>query len=145
MSVRKLIQEAKEAGPKWLRPNTERGGDEYGEISRTRRQLRLKASDLQSAVKKARLGHLSDKHWSKLDNTESWKANKWDANHYAKKYKRDIKSVYKGYKQGAEMPAPVVLHRPGKQPYLVGGNTRLLAASAMGIRPKVLHVRLKGK
>jgi hypothetical protein len=143
--IRRLIQEGTELleDPKWHRPDTSKGGPEHGEIQRTRASLKLKAKDLHAAVKRARLGHLSDKHWSSMSNTESWKANKWDADYYAKKYKRDIKRVYKGYKEGAKMPAPIVLHRPGKQPYCVGGNTRLLAASAVGIRPKVLHVRMK--
>ena len=143
--IQDLILEGRELleDPKWHRPNTSKGGDEYGELIRTRRELRLKSKELHSAVKRARLGQLSDKHWSKLDNTGSWQANKRDADYDAKRYGRDIKSIYKGYKTGEKMPAPIVLHRPGKKPYLVGGNTRLLAASAMKIRPKVLHVRMK--
>ena len=129
--------------PKWHRPDVSRSGPEYGEITRTRRSLKLPAKELHAAVKKAKLGPLSDKHWEKLSNTESWKANKADAHYIAKKYKRDIGRIFRGFKQGTKTPAPIVLHRKGKNPYLIGGNTRLLAASAAKIRPKVLHVRLK--
>jgi hypothetical protein len=139
-----LLEEVKAAqGPKWHRPNIAKGGDEYGEITRTRRELRLKSAPLHTAMAKGRLGTLSDKHWSRMDNTDSWKATKASANKLAKEYGRDIKRVHTGFKEGHKMPAPIVLHRKGKRPYLVGGNTRLMAASATGIRPKVFHVRIK--
>lgn len=136
--------------PKWVRPDVTHTG-ERGELLRTRRSLGRKgktrpgvsAADLHKAVSKAKLGHLSDKHWSKATNTDSWKLDKKAAAKHAETYGRDIKRVYKGFKAGDKIPAPIVLHRPGKRPYVVAGNTRLMAASATGIRPKVLHVRLK--
>lgn len=135
--LRGLLEE-----PQWHRPDTSSRG-EGGELSRTRRALKLPAKDLHAAVKKARLGALSDKHWSKLQNTDSWKTGKGKAHRLAKEYGRDIKPIVHGIKHGSKMPAPIVLHRKGEDPYLVAGNTRLMAASASKIRPKVLHVRLK--
>ena len=143
MRLRALIAEMRATlGPRWVRPDTSNQG-EGGEIRRTISSLRIPAGALHAAVASAKLAPLSDEHWSQVANTESWKATKEDADYYAGKYKRDIQKIYDGYKAGAEMPAPIVLHRPGKRPYCIAGNTRLLAASAMGIRPHVLHVKLK--
>jgi hypothetical protein len=36
----------------------------------------------------------------------------------------------------------MVVHRKGKPPYLVGGNTRLMVSRALGITPHVIHARL---
>lgn len=142
--MRELIEQLRILleGPQWHRPDTSSRG-EGGELSRTRRTLGLPASKLHAAVKRARLGTLSDKHWSKLQNTDSWKTGKTKAHRLAKEYGRDIKPIMHGLKHGSKMPAPIVLHRKGEDPYLVAGNTRLMAARASKIRPKVLHVRLK--
>jgi hypothetical protein len=143
--LRSLLEE-----PKWRRPDVSRSGDSdksgdaYGELRRTIGSLRIPAKDLHAAAKNAKLGALSDKHWSKISNSESWgTTTKAKAQHYATAYRRDIKKIYHGFKHGEEIPAPIVLHRKGKPPYVVAGNTRLMAARAAKIRPKVLHVRLK--
>jgi hypothetical protein len=135
--LRALLAEAQ-----WHRPDVSRKG-EGGELSRTRRTLKIRAKDLHAAVKTARVGDLSDAHWAKLRNTDSYKATRSDAHHAAKRYGRDVKKIFHGLKNGHKLPAPIVLHRKGKAPYLVAGNTRLMAASASKVRPKVLHVRLK--
>lgn len=142
--MRRLLERLRNLleGPEWHRPDVSRDG-EGEELSRTRRSLRVPAKELHAAVKKAKLGVLSDKHWEKLQNTDSWQATKADTHRLAKKYGRDVKPIFRGIKKGDKMPAPIVLHRKGKAPYLVAGNTRLMAASATKIRPKVLHVRLK--
>ena len=142
--MRQLLKQLRELmeEPQWHRPDVSKAG-EGEELSRTRRTLKLPSRELHAAVKKARLGSLSDKHWEKLQNTDSWEASKADAHRAAKKYGRDVGKIFHGIKHGAEIPAPIVLHRKGKAPYLVAGNTRLMAASASKIRPKVLHVRMK--
>ena len=140
--LRALVEE-----PKWVRPKTRPGDEdsEHNELTRTAKELGVPSRNLNRSLATARLGRLSDKHWKSMDNTTSYGTDKASAEWDAKKHNRDIDRIYKGFEGGDEMPAPIVLHRPGKPPYLVGGNTRLMAAAASGIRPKVLHVRLKGK
>lgn len=148
MRLRQLIEELVAAvedhppvgGPRWQRPDVEQ---EKGELARTRKTLRLPAPKLHAALAKAKLGALSDKHWKNLQNTWSYKVKRKDHVKWAKEIGRDTKRLDKGFKEGHKMPAPIVLHRKNKPPYLVAGNTRLSAASVHGVRPKVLHVRVK--
>ena len=129
-------------GPKWHRPDVGPKG-ERGEISRTNRSLKIPSNKMKAALKTARIGTLSDKHWSNLQNTWSYKIKRKEHEQYAGEIGRNTKRLDKGFKEGHKMPVPIVLHRKGKKPYLIAGNTRLSAASVHKIQPKVLHVRLK--
>ena len=42
---------------------------------------------------------------------------------------------------GGTLPAPIVLMQ-NNEPYLVGGNTRLMVSRAMGVQPMILKVVL---
>jgi hypothetical protein len=116
---------------------------ERDEVERTSADLGIPLDKLHAAVKKAKLGTLSTKHWSKLTNSESYKATPTKARRIAKKYDKDLPGIIHRFKNKISTAAPIVLHRKGEQPYLVAGNTRLAVASGEGIRPKVLHVRMK--
>ena len=48
-------------------------------------------------------------------------------------------------KYGTSMPAPIVMKGDEDWYYLIGGNTRLMAARALGIRPKILLVDVSNK
>lgn len=122
----------------WKKPDID---EEIGEIRRTAKAFGMSAKALREAAKKAKIENLDDKTWSKLENTDSFDTDTvGKAMALAKEYDRDIASVVKGI--GGDLPAPIVLMKKGEPPYLIGGNTRLMAARAVGARPKVLMVRI---
>jgi len=127
--------------PKWRKPDL---GDEMGEIERTAEELGVDPRKLKHAAKKGGVSKLSDKDWEGMENTDSWETDTPEkARDLAKEYERDISRVEAGLDKGGNMPAPVVLFRKDKPPYLIGGNTRLMAARAKGIRPKIWKVQLE--
>ncbi len=76
-----------------------------------------------------------------MENTDSFETNTVQkAVNLAKEYDRDIAKIFQG--MGKKLPAPIVLMRKGKPPYLVGGNSRLMASRALGTKPKILAVRV---
>jgi hypothetical protein len=125
---------------RWHRPDVD---EEHDEIVQQARSLKLDPDHLKSAVTHGKLGPLSRRHWSKLDNSDSWHTKSVEsARARAETYGRDIDSVMDALHQGHPLPAPMVLHRKGERPYLIGGNTRLMAARALGVRPHVIHVHM---
>lgn len=134
-----LLKEASQI--QWTMPNIQ---DEMGELNRTAKTLNINPQQLTQATKTARLVPLDDNTWAKMSNTDSWNIKSGDmdsVNSLAKGYGRDATSIAQGFQSGSPMPAPIVLSHKGS-PYLVGGNTRLMVARAMGIRPSMLHVAL---
>lgn len=127
--------------PIWKHPGIE--GDESGEIKRTSDHLGIPHEKLKAAVAKGQVGPLEPSHWDALQNTDSNQLRgKKHAKKQAKLYKRNIHKIFKGFRKQKEMPAPIVLHHGDEAPYLIGGNTRLMAAKASGIKPHVVHVHV---
>lgn len=117
--------------------------DEQSELERTAHALGVNLSALQQAWSNATLVVLDDDTWSRLENTDSCgPLTVEEATRLAHNYGRDIAQVLAGLTTGADLPAPVVLFRKTAQPYLVGGNTRLMASRALGHTPKVLAILL---
>jgi hypothetical protein len=134
------IQAAKKRAKdtKWSKPSLEH---EEGEVKRTAETLKIPPKKLLSAFDGAKVEALSDKDWSRLENTDSYDTDTFEkADALAREYDRGIAKVVKG--MGGTLPAPIVLFRKGEPPYLVGGNTRLMAARAFGAKPQVLALRL---
>jgi hypothetical protein len=128
--------------PKWVNPRLKH---ETGEIKRTAKEFGLDHKKLTDAVKKGKPTHLPKHIWKKLDNTDSWdtKTPK-HADAYAEKNADDkvperLASVRRAFQRGSKLPSPIVLKHP-KGHYLVGGNTRLVAARAHKVIPKVLMI-----
>jgi hypothetical protein len=135
-NVSKARREAKNTT--WTKPSID---DEMGEIERTAKAFGVDRKKLVEAAKKAKLVDLDDKTWSKLENTDSYDTDSVEkATQLAEEYDRDIASVIKGI--GGELPAAIVLMKKGEAPYLIGGNTRLMASRAFGAAPKVLMVHV---
>jgi len=133
-----LISRAQKNAPNttWRKPDVM---EEESEINRTAKTLKIDPKALMKSVKGSKLETLDDKTWKKLKNSDSWESDTVDeANGRAYDYDRDIASVFEG--MGKELPAPIVLMHKGT-PYLIGGNTRLMASRALKVRPKVLMVR----
>lgn len=122
----------------WTRPSLD---EEYDEIERTGGELDIDPEEIFSRARVAELTPLSDKMWRDLENTDSWDTQDEDkVRTLASRYGKDIDSVYKGFDDGATMPAPIVLMVAGAPPYLIAGNTRLMVARSRGVRPMVLLV-----
>ncbi len=134
-----LIATAQKNAPNttWRKPDVE---EEESEINRTAKALKLDPKALMKTVRGSKLETLDDKTWKRLKNSDSWESDTVDeANGRAYDYDRDIASVFEG--MGKELPAPIVLMHKNT-PYLIGGNTRLMASRALKVRPKVLMVRV---
>jgi hypothetical protein len=134
-----LIATAQKNAPNttWRKPDVE---EEESEINRTAKALKLDPKALMKTVRGSKLEMLDDKTWKRLKNSDSWESDTVDeANGRAYDYDRDIASVFEG--MGKELPAPIVLMHKNT-PYLIGGNTRLMASRALKVRPKVLMVRV---
>lgn len=89
---------------------------------------------------------LSDEIWSKLNNTDSydievgdWNAVDYHATAEHQDLPRDWQSLKLKMEQGEPLDAPIIAKK-GDSLHLVCGNTRLMVARALGIRPKVLIV-----
>ena len=127
----------------WINPDIE---EEQEEIDRTAEDLNINQQLLQKCIHNAKLVDLTDIVWSKMSNTDSWNAvepgNLIAAEKLSQKYDRDLERIIKTMRDGGTLPAPIVLLY-GKTPYLIAGNTRLMAARAMKIRPLVLLAYIK--
>lgn len=98
---------------------------------------------LRDAISKGRKAPLGHKHWRRLQNTDSWGTKKMrDVQRLGAEYGKDVDQVEHGMRAGKTIPAPMVVHRKNKPPYLVGGNTRLMVSRALGVNPHVIHARL---
>ena len=120
---------------------------EIGEIERVANKFdptnkaRFILAFLQEA-RSAPLVELSDQLWRHLDNTDSFQfgPGDWESvARHADYYKRDWQLLKQKMESGKSVGAPIVV-KVENQMHLVSGNTRLMIARALGIRPKVLLV-----
>jgi hypothetical protein len=125
---------------KWHAPNWDH---ERGELTRMSKEHGIHPHHLRHAVKHAKVGNLPHKTWKKLHNTDSWDTTSArKANKQAKLYQRDIGSIHHAIKKGHSLPTPIVAKMSDGSHHLVGGNTRLMAARAHKIKPKVTYLDL---
>ena len=144
---KQFIEEIRVEGKKrevtWVAPDID---EEMVEFELTSDVLNIDLNNLIDAAHDAKLVPLDEfSMWRFLLNTESYKIKKGDLDAVypiAAKYGRDIESILDVFSQGGTLPAPIVLVRKNLKPYLIGGNTRLMVARAMGVQPKVLKVQL---
>jgi hypothetical protein len=94
-------------------------------------------------VTEGKLVTLSDDLWKRMENTDSWETDSLEkAETLALEYDKDLDVIVSGLQEESEMPAPVVIIKPDGTPHLLGGNTRLMACKALGVRPKVWLLNL---
>ncbi len=137
---------------RWVSPNIE---SERGEIERVTKQfLRLEPTDeniqqVLESLRAAEMVELSDAQWEKLDNTDSFHkvrpGHVEDAKAITEHYnqtlephnQRDFDTLLSVFETAKAIKAPLILRNKGGQTHLVSGNTRLMIARALNIRPKV--------
>jgi hypothetical protein len=99
------------------------------------------------AARSAKIQKLSEETWARLENSDSfaiapgdWEAVARHAYHGGDN-PRDWLSLRNAIEHGSVVDAPIILVKASK-PQLVSGNTRLMVARAMDLRPDVLFVDL---
>jgi len=133
---------------RWLKPDLEY---ESEELQRTSTELKIPIDALVDAFRSGKLMELSQQLLAKLQNTDvvARKPIKYGRikNAVAKygKTPEGIARIKKLIRKGMEIDAPVVLFRPGQNPYLVSGNTRLLVANSMGTTPIVWAIKVDSR
>lgn len=131
-------------GDAWILPTAQ---SEQGEIERTSSELGIPIREILSAFQRGALEELSDEDWDRMENCDS-RDRSWTLESVLSYYptrpdqSRDPQKILDAMNAGDTLPAPVVLYRKNKPPYLIGGSTRLSVARATGRRPKVLAVRM---
>lgn len=120
--------------------------DEMDELERAAQDLsrdgdyETSVKEIMKVLKNSEETTLTDKIWSKLENTESNEIKKGEMDkveELAKKYnKTSPKTLATSIKNGDYRP-PIIL-KFGNRYHLVAGNTRLCTAAALGINPKVI-------
>ena len=137
--------------PNWISPDLQK---ERGEIERVSLEVFQEQdtnkffSQFLKASKEAKLIEISEDMWQQLENTDSFEISSqdWDtvrihAEDEHPDHPRDWKYYKTIYEQGGTVETPTVVKRDDRL-HLVAGNTRLMVARALGIKPKVLLVEL---
>ena len=123
---------------------------EEGEIERVQAYFQIKTENFtQKFLEKARatqLVQLTDEIWDTVENTDSHSDNilrgDWETvARLAEEYNRDWQTLKKKIQNGESLDAPIIVRR-GNILHLVAGNTRLMVARALGIKPDVLIVNI---
>jgi hypothetical protein len=146
------MKESREMLPEWIRPNIEK---ERGEIKRVVSDFLSQepnAENIETVIQlleNSPLTELSDEEWAMLENTDSFhnvsagdiagaeRINEEYNQELLPENKRDFASLLEAFQNGNNMEAPTILKANGVL-HLVSGNTRLMIARALNIRPKVI-------
>jgi len=101
---------------------------------------------IKDSYSNAEIKPLSDKEWSKMENTDSWNIESekdlFDViqGMWGRSKERITKHSIEPIKNGGKVETPIVAYVKGHPPYLIAGNTRLSVCKIMGITPKVTKV-----
>lgn len=129
----------KNIGPDWIKSTFESEG---GEFMRTAEEQGVDVEVLRDLYEKAELEELNEEDWNRMENSDS-KYSTWTLEE-AKEHlrgKRDFDAIIEGFEKGEKIPAPIVWFREGMNPYLIAGNSRLLACRGLEVFPKILALR----
>ncbi len=131
--------------PEWVRPNLV---NEKGELERTMRDFlgeEVTSGNLNrfmNILNNSPIIELSDIDWEVLDNTDSFHnvhpGQIEEERKLAGEYGRNFENILNAFKQGRNMECPIIVKNKEGQLHLVSGNTRLMIARALAIRPKVI-------
>ncbi len=113
---------------------------ESGELKRVAVEFGIDSSILQYQAQQGKLVELSNDVWELLENTDSndiETGNFEKVAEFAGYVHRDWESLHERLKNNQSVEAPIIM-KFGDRYHLVAGNTRLMVAKAMGIKPSVL-------
>ena len=129
-----------------IQPQWEKGPieQELDELPGHAARLGFEIPDFVRAYESASLEDLSDEDWFSMRNCDTREGQTWtvEAMKEYRGYERDINDIEKRMRGHDSVYAPSVLFREGHEPFLIGGNTRLMMCTALKIRPKVVAVRM---
>ncbi|OHA18904.1 MAG: hypothetical protein A2836_00755 [Candidatus Taylorbacteria bacterium RIFCSPHIGHO2_01_FULL_45_63] len=149
--------EGQEKSISWIRPNPNK---EKGEVERVVKEfLNLEPTDenvnrLIEIIQEAPVVELGEEEWEQLNNTDSFhnvrSGHLEDAEEITEEYnqklsqnnRRNFKKLLDSFTFGKEMEVPVIVKNKEGVTHLVSGNTRLMIARALGIKPKVIIVEI---
>lgn len=95
---------------------------------------------LETNYKTAKLLPLNDRDWSKMQNTDSWDTNTIEKiQKVVKKVPRSVEAVINEFFSG-KVRTPIALRLGDGTLYLVAGNTRLMVAKMLEVKPKLMIV-----
>jgi hypothetical protein len=130
---------------------------EKSEIERIKDEFKLTDDQIEEIKKQFEQNEIVDLGDNiKILNSDYDEINKNDFDQVlelVKKYKKNIDRLLTQFEEG-EIEAPVILIKKGKNaelidanakkenPYLIGGNTRLMLLKALGMKPKVLEIKI---
>ncbi len=137
----------------WTEPDLEK---EKGELKRVARDF-LGDESLTQELKETLIGtpptELSESDWESLENTDSFHNVRFGSLHDAREIteqynalldkdsKRDFEALLDGFIEGKAMECPTIVKK-GNKLHLISGNTRLMIARALGIKPRVVIAEL---
>ena len=142
----KSIESKEDFEPIWIKPNL---SEEMPELQRTAELIpEFTLDEIVHAFNDAKLEQLSEEEWATIDGPDNLFQQPnltIEQVHEHLSGKRNSAIIEQGIRNNSTIPAPVVLTGLWDNPYLIGGNSRLLICKALGIRPLVLNLRLKNK
>ena len=139
--------------PEWIRPDLQ---NEAGELERVVRDFLGREPNAQNIaqilgfLENSPIVELSDADWELLENTDSFhqvvpgqietarNINQKYNEKLAAENKRDFESLLGSFFQGNKIECPTILKNKEGKLHLISGNTRLMIARALKIRPRVI-------
>jgi hypothetical protein len=95
---------------------------------------------LESKYKIAKIVSLNNRDWSKMQNTDSWETDTLDKIQKAvKSTPRSIESVINEF-FSSKVRSPIALKLGDGSLYLIAGNTRLMVAKMLEVKPKIVII-----
>ena len=130
-----------EAQVKWKEPDF---AAERGEYQRHAPRFGLTAEELEGYIKtNGQLISMSEELYDTLQNTQMREVESVeDLDRIGKENNKDFEGIKSGIERSAQFNAPIVVQKENEEPWLIAGNTRLVAAAAYGIPPQIWYVKL---
>lgn len=148
-SLKKRFESLKKKKINYIKPSY---SIEESEIERITKEFGLTENEVEAIKKQFEQNKIVNLKYTEIDNSDYSSINDFDqVLELVKKYKKDIDRLLTQFEKG-EIEAPVILIKKGKKPelidaekekpYLIGGNTRLMLLKALGMKPKVLEIKI---
>jgi len=137
-NLKKRFEKLKGKNIKFTKPDLK---IELSEITRTIKDLKI-SNNLKEIKAQFESNKLVECNYKEIDNSDYSSVENFDqVLELVKKYDKNIDRLLKQF-EGGSIEASIVLLRNGKNPYLIGGNTRLMLLKVLNIKPQVLEIKL---